>query len=168
MIFDLNMGLEELPDVPTAQGLQSHPHHEASGRLNREPRNHPGPRGLGRGIAMFSIPLKKALLCNPAVRPKSTLSKKKYAHELDRKENGVGSSGSVSLTVDDKASAMLMRASGITGDHEAPTEVAHQQFVGQFVDPMQAGLAGGLRDVFGMQQIGNGGSLEVLVADADE
>ncbi|CAO2205003.1 unnamed protein product [Urochloa humidicola] len=133
----------------------------AEERLNKESTH----KTSSKGISRFSVPLRKALLCTPAVRTKATHPRKHAAADKGHKNKG---SGSTHLPLEEKATSILLRAADIIKEGEIPTDETKEHFVEQFIDPMQPDLVGNMRDVFGLTMNGIGHGLEVLAADADD
>ncbi|CAN6183133.1 unnamed protein product [Urochloa humidicola] len=128
-------------------------------RLNKDTNQRPH----SKGIARLSVPLKKALLCNPAVRSKPTHLKK----HSDKGQKPTPSAN-IHLSVDEKATALLMRSTATIGENEIPTDEAKEKFAEQLVDPMESGFVTNMRSLFGLTVNGLGTGLEVLAIDADD
>ncbi|CAL4928830.1 unnamed protein product [Urochloa decumbens] len=176
LLFDLNEGPEEALapiDHAMATDLGHHASRlvltQADSRLNKEPTEVPTKKGQTKGIARFSVPLKKALLCLPAARLKPSHGKKtsdaSTSTTAARKAAKPGRGGLIVGSVEEKASAMLLKTAGLLVQDEAPTEAAQHLFAQEFVKPARSELVGDMRLAFGLPDMG-AGPLEVLAVDA--
>ncbi|CAN6374364.1 unnamed protein product [Urochloa humidicola] len=182
--IDLNSGPpeEQTPEKRSDEnGLQlaGHLDHdrlvlgEANARLNKEHKDMTSHKAQGKGISRFAIPLKKALLCPPVLRPKACHLKKPLETTVsmgsDRRaaRSQRTTTGLITGSLDEKASAMLLRWAGLLVQNEAPTEAARHQFAQEFVQPACLELVGNMRATFGLPEGGGAGPLEVLAIDAD-
>ncbi|CAN6332874.1 unnamed protein product [Urochloa humidicola] len=179
--FDLNEGpTEEIVSSGETENVEV-PHHPApdadrqvlgmaDSRLNKG-KELAAPRAQGKGVARFSIPLKKALLCPPAMRVKATHSKKSSDASTStvggRKAAKHGRDGLLVGSIEEKASALLLRTAGLLVQDEAPTEAAQHQFAEEFVRPARSELLGDMRTVFRLPGAVGVGPLEVLATDAE-
>ncbi|CAL5086217.1 unnamed protein product [Urochloa decumbens] len=138
----------------------------ADERLNKQRREHTSQKTRTKGMSRIVIPLKKSLLCTPTPKPKMPHIKKTAAGtELAAGIRDKNANKGLSGSVDDKATALLMKTSGIIGDNELPSEAALMQFGTQFVMPMKEDLIGDMRVTFGMPEDGPD-ALGALVGDA--
>ncbi|KAF8653172.1 hypothetical protein HU200_062621 [Digitaria exilis] len=136
-------------------------------RLNKHGKDHSGHGAATRGLTRIAIPLKKSLLCGPPMKPKMTHSRKNtgaveaaQVHHMRKGQKGTCS------TIDEKATTLLMKTSGIYVENEQPSQAAHEQFRGQFVSTMQGSLISDYRVTFGMSEIGEPDNLAVLIGEA--
>lgn len=133
-----------------------------------ENREHTTPRGMVR----FIVPLTKSLLCNPMPRQKNGHAKKSSHSDAVSAATGqpwgtkTKKCGSDS-SLDQQAAALLMKASGVLGDSEQPSESTKQQFSEKFVTPLETGLVGDMRVVLGLPEDGGADRLSALVMPAD-
>ncbi|CAN6350866.1 unnamed protein product [Urochloa humidicola] len=140
----------------------------ADERLNKQGKEHTSHKSVVRGIARLAIPLKKSLLCTPAHKHKLPLSRKIAGNEETAHSHG-DKKGSTSDTssIDDRATALLMKTSGIFGNSELPTEAALLQLGNQFVTPMEGELISDMRTTFGIPDSRGTDALSALVCDVD-
>ncbi|CAN6371533.1 unnamed protein product [Urochloa humidicola] len=147
---------------------------QADARLNKEPSNHLGRRPSARGPSCFSIPLKKSLLCAPPPKPKQGIPKKILSTDhgasghRDRGHAGENAIALPNLPVDEEATALLMRATGVLGPGEQPSDLTKQKFGETFVCPLVSGCVGKVRNVLGLPESGGAGRLAPLVAEAED
>ncbi|CAL5025649.1 unnamed protein product [Urochloa decumbens] len=140
----------------------------ADERLNKQGKELPSHKTGPKGMARLAIPLKKSLLCTPAHKPKTQHYKKSatatemMAGRRDKQVNKIAAG-----SIDNRATALLMKTSGILGDNELPSEAALNQLGTQFVLPMKEDLLGDMRTAFGMPESG-ADALGALLADADD
>ncbi|CAO2206674.1 unnamed protein product [Urochloa humidicola] len=178
MLLDLNISFDRLEAPAQVQCANSAaelvPQRQVLGgadeRLNKEGREHVGGK-TAKGVAMFAVPLKRALLCNPVARQKLTAAKKTAASDAAKPDKkGIKSAykGNTSLPVEDQATALLLKACGVLSDNEKPTAVAVQKFGMNFVHPLQPDLLTDVRNKLGLPADGGTGPLDVLVEDAEE
>jgi hypothetical protein len=164
-LLDLNVGCSDLEDeagLPLARPVLG----AADTRLNKDARASSGSRNQFRAMAMFAVPLKKSLLCTPNTRNKATLGKKVAGPDQEKRVTRQGKHASAVLSLDDRATAVLLQAAG-TGDHSGPlTDEMKMKFYEQLADPMSDALVGSMRQTFGLPAEGEGGLL-ALAADAD-
>jgi hypothetical protein len=145
---------------------------EADVRLNKDSRGLMGSRNHSRGILRLAVLLKKSLLCPPPRRGKPSLSKKdgtagSVSIAADRRGAKLGQSGTSGLSVEDRATSLLLRASDPSGSDAQRSEADKQQFHGQFAASLQSEMLGDMRHVLGIP-VGVTGGLEVLATDADD
>ncbi|CAL4970140.1 unnamed protein product [Urochloa decumbens] len=127
-------------------------------------------RNTARGVACFAIPLKKALLCNPSLRPRTLHLKKKTNMEASALAATAGQNGGkrqAQGSIEEQAAALLIRKSGQLGEREQIQEGDHQKFGEQFVHPMQEDLLGSMRNTFGLPEYGGMDCLGALAIDAE-
>ncbi|CAN6236487.1 unnamed protein product [Urochloa humidicola] len=141
----------------------------ADARLNMDGRDHGGQKRHGKGVALFSVPLKRSLLCNPIQKHKQGHGRKNNlldagsSNHSDRKI-----SRAVGLSVEEKATAFLLETSGVLEKDAAITLAAEEQFGEKFVGQMESDLVGNLRLAFQLPEDGVSGSFDALALDADE
>jgi hypothetical protein len=147
---------------------------EADGRLNREDNGGAASRVQGRGLLKFVVPLRKSLLCNPPAKQKVSNQKKSVpataAAQAARKNVNMMVKGLQGLPVEGKATNLLLSAAGLpTGDGDTIAS-SLLMFGEQFVNPLQAELAGSMRVTLGLPMDADGGAdcLDALVANANE
>ncbi|CAN6237630.1 unnamed protein product [Urochloa humidicola] len=177
LAFDLNLSLDPLEGVVPTHDAEATAKTTrpvlggAEERLNKEGRDHGGCKTTARGVAMFAVPLKRALLCNPAARQKLTHAKKNVSSELpksDRKGNKPAAKGTTTLPIEEQATALLLKACGVMCDNGKPTDTAVQQFGLKFANPLQADLMGDVRNQLGLSAEGGVDTFGALVGDAEE
>ncbi|CAL4930149.1 unnamed protein product [Urochloa decumbens] len=112
-------------------------------------------RGM-KGVARFALPLRKALLANPMTRPKLAHMKKLRGAHADKGERANATSrSSLRMSLDDQATVLLMRKSGVLGvDEQLDTIDANlqEQFVIQLVEPLKDGVLGNMRETFAIKE----------------
>ncbi|CAN6248347.1 unnamed protein product [Urochloa humidicola] len=89
----------------------------------------------------------------------------------DKKKSSKTSTKAPNTSIDDQATVLLMRATGVLGQDETPTEEAHQAFGEQFTGPMLTEPVCDIRIALGLPGEGRADVLSALVtesADADD
>ena len=71
------------------------------------------------------------------------------------------------LSLDERATVLLMKTSGVIGDNEQPSDLSHAQFGNKFVTHLQDDLLGDMRVTFGMPMDGEADSFSALLCDAE-
>ncbi|CAL4966005.1 unnamed protein product [Urochloa decumbens] len=140
----------------------------AEGRLNKHAKDHGGYKAGSRGIARLAVPLKKSLLCPPAHKPKAPHIKKSTC--VEGKSDGANEKiklKGASIPLDEKATVLLMQASGIISGSELPTAADQERFGIQFVAPLQDDILGDMRNTFGLMREGGADKFSTLICDAD-
>jgi hypothetical protein len=132
-----------------------------------------GNRGTSCVLARLAVPLKKSLLCSPMVlKPKASVSKKNSgvvsAAPGERKSGRAPRKQGVSATIEEQATGLLMRTSGVLGENGMPSEHDKENFSGQFFVPLMQDVVGGMRAVFGLPEEGGANSMGALVHDGDD
>ncbi|CAL4919180.1 unnamed protein product [Urochloa decumbens] len=143
----------------------------AEDRLNKDAKGVSNNKAPPKSVSRFAIPLKKALMCNPAARIRAPGVKKTSHSECDlpdkeKKKGGRAAIKRSTLSIDEQATTLLMRASGVIGESDLPTEAAHQQFNEQFVDPLLQEPVCDIRIALGLPGNGHADVLGVLVSEA--
>ncbi|CAL5049708.1 unnamed protein product [Urochloa decumbens] len=111
-----------------------------------------------RGMARMQIPLKKALLTNPVLRPRAAHMKKANADgahsevKAQRRTPRIVPKGASDLSLDDQATVLLMKTSGVISDEETVDAVAQEKFGTQFAEPLTENVVGDMRVTFGIQK----------------
>ncbi|CAL4967550.1 unnamed protein product [Urochloa decumbens] len=188
-LFDLNQVSEEVceevnycnpvPDIPTMQ--QTMPSQDpnddrpalgdASYRLNADNTVSTTPRTAPRGPARFAVPLRKSLLCPPVLKNKSSKAKKQAVTDKGpantTKRIQKDADLRVPMTMDEQATKMLMKTTGILVGDEQLSEEAQQRFGKQFVVHMKEDQVADLRVAFGLPVQGEPDRLSALVAEGD-
>ncbi|CAL5008978.1 unnamed protein product [Urochloa decumbens] len=144
---------------------------DAAGRLNSGATEGAAHRSASRGIARLAVPLRKSLLCPPVLKNKSVKAKKQVAPEKApsnssrkiQKETGT----SVAMTLDEQATKMLMKTTGILVGDGQLSEEAQQRFGNQFVTQMIEDKVVDLRVAFGLPEHGQADRLSALVGEED-
>ncbi|CAN6167185.1 unnamed protein product [Urochloa humidicola] len=157
--FDLNVGLGPLDEEATEvnpsldNGQCRNVLKQADARMNRDG---PGTRAPGRGITCLSITLRKSLLCAPPMKTKQGNGKRGQA-DMGHKARGGdtrGSSVAQQLSTDDEAVTILLKASGVLGEGEMPSDQAKQRFGESLACPMQEQVVGEMRNSLGLPDDG--------------
>ncbi|CAL4969089.1 unnamed protein product [Urochloa decumbens] len=179
-MFDLNQECEMNIETLQPEGEAIHDNQEteraaslndrdilgpAEGRLNKHSKEQVGHKNGPRGMLRLAVPLKKALLCPPVNKPKTPRAKK--PPNADDINSVLKNHKGTTLALDERATALLMRTSGVLGDNEQPSDSSLAVFGNQFVSPMQDDLLGDMRATFGMPLNGGADSLSALLCDAD-
>ncbi|CAL4962704.1 unnamed protein product [Urochloa decumbens] len=133
----------------------------------KEGKGHMANRAAPRGISCFTVPLKRSLLCTPILKPKNGCVKQCSNSVSAAVKQREGKKGNKVLPVEEKATTILMKASDIIGEDETVTESAQEKFGGLFVDPMEAGLMGNMRNALGMPSGGGADEFSTLLVDTD-
>jgi hypothetical protein len=117
------------------------------------------------------VPLRKALLSNPSVWPRSANVKKTVALEGQTEKRKTGKAGGkkLVLSLDDQSTVLLLKTCGALGDGQEPDGVALQALGEQFVDPLQVNLVSDVRKTFGIETATGASAFSALakVADVD-
>ncbi|CAL5044011.1 unnamed protein product [Urochloa decumbens] len=176
-LFDLNLACgpddEEVAivDNPKADRLILG---VADERLNKEVKDRAGQKTQSWGLARLIIPLRKSLLCQPPAKPRGTTTKKQnHATITGADQADPGALKAVlkdqpQRTVDEKATHLLLKASGIFQQGDILTDEVQQQFGEKFVTPIQTELLTDMRGALGMALDGGSGCLDVLINEAEE
>ncbi|CAO1945103.1 unnamed protein product [Urochloa humidicola] len=182
--FDLNVGCDLMnePQMVECEGnsVFISPHgndqersalKQADACLNKEGA---GVKVPHRGISCFSIPLRKSLLCVPPPRIKHANGKKLQLAEngaAGQKERGRATLNSTvlpNLSADDEAADILLKASGVLGPDELPTDMARQKFGESLVCPLQVDVVGEMRTALGLSEDGGADRFAPLIHEADD
>ncbi|CAN6215608.1 unnamed protein product [Urochloa humidicola] len=183
-MFDLNQECESMeePLISTEQFVQDTTNiyavddgkvdrtilGQADGRLNKQGKDQTASRLGGRGTVRLTVPVKKSLLCTPALKTKTPQCKKLPGSEVVAKgQQNKKCTRTASSTIDEKATTLLMKSSGIISDNEPITESAHLHFGNQFVAPMKEKLIGDMRVTFRMTDNDGPDLFSTLVGDAE-
>ncbi|CAN6275443.1 unnamed protein product [Urochloa humidicola] len=137
----------------------------AEARLNKDEKDKAGPKSAVR----FAVPLKKALLCNPMARSKSSGTKKQLQNESvlkERKKANRGTGKKINLPIDEQATVLLMKAAGVITEDAQLTEEAQQQFGETFTEPLLDKPVRDIRIALGLPGDGRVDALGVLVSEA--
>ncbi|CAL5037355.1 unnamed protein product [Urochloa decumbens] len=146
----------------------------ADERLNKEVKDRAGQKTQSRGLARLIIPLRKSLLCQPSAKPRGTTTKKQNHATITGADQADPSALKAVLkdqpqrTVDEKATHLLLKASGIFQQGDILTDEVQQQFGEKFVTPIQTELLTDMRGALGMALDGGSGCLDVLINEAEE
>ncbi|CAO2176019.1 unnamed protein product [Urochloa humidicola] len=138
----------------------------ADGRLNKQRKDLPAHKSGTRGIIKLTVPIKKSLLCNPAPKSKMHSKKDVTVDQIQNAKFTKGLAGSTERNLEDKATLLLMKASGIQGENGLITEEMHLKFGNQFVTPMQEEFIGDMRNTFDMPESAGADKFSILVGDA--
>lgn len=173
--FDLNIGCECLGDV--SDDLNTDGGRvvlgNANGRMNKDCRDHAGHRpSSSRGLVKYIVPLKKSLLCNLMPRLKTANVKKSHAMDalngpFGRPRTNKSSRSGSERSLDDQATLVLMRATGVVGGPDVPTELDKCKLGEKFVAPLETDLVGGVRTILGLPTDGGTDCLGGLVMAVD-
>ncbi|CAN6312545.1 unnamed protein product [Urochloa humidicola] len=136
----------------------------AEGRLNKLPKE--GRKPGSKGVARLAVPLKKSLLCPPAIKPKTQQIKKSSCTE----NAVIAQTGKkcANMSIDEKATALLLKTTGIVTDKEKISDTAVMQFGNQFVTPLQNDLLGEMRGAFNMRENEGADMFSALISDAED
>jgi hypothetical protein len=166
--FDLNLGAEALGGVsPREEDGVAPPAGArsalvpADGRLNKEATEQGRHKQYPRGIPKFAAPLKRALLCNPPLKPRTVNNKKDHQGASHKCNITTMVRATTATTVDEQANALLLKAIGILGGDT-------QKFGEQFVSTMSDGLVCGMRAALGLPVDGEAVAVAVLAHHAED
>ncbi|CAO2162979.1 unnamed protein product [Urochloa humidicola] len=177
--FDLNQEAHVVPQCFSApsgvdQGRQTAPKGRtilgsADGRINKHTKDAAIGKAAPKSVARFAVPLKKALLCNPAARAKVPHTKKMAQTNAVREKNSGSKEGTKkpAMTIEDQASLLLMKATGVVEEGGSITEEAEQAFGEQFIDPLIEEPVTDIRIALGLPGMGRADVLGALVTEAD-
>jgi hypothetical protein len=145
----------------------------AEGRINKDRQELGLPKNQGRGVPKFVAPLRKSLLCNPFVKTKPMTGKKtstegQQMSQVAKKNIKLAVKGSTGMTIEEKATILLMKTSGMAVEGEAVSDALQDQFGGQFVNQMDEALVGDMRTAFGIAGERGVNDFEALAVDDDE
>ncbi|CAO2035919.1 unnamed protein product [Urochloa humidicola] len=141
----------------------------ADARLNKEKKTMGGPKAHAKGMARFAVPLKKSLLCNPPVKCRTGQGKKCSVLPAGPVKISTATSAPTStMSIEDKATSLLLEAGGIISKGEAVTADGEEQFGERFVEHITLEMEGEMRKVFGLNVGGAGERLNPLALDAEE
>ncbi|CAO2175308.1 unnamed protein product [Urochloa humidicola] len=141
----------------------------AEGRLNKEAKEGAAHKPMARTMTRFAVPLRKALLGTPMIRGKASAAKRFVQAEnvlTERKRASKSAPKNVALSIDEQATALLMRATGVIAADEIPTDEAHQAFGETFIDSMIHKPVQDIRIALGLPGEGRVDVLGVLAAEA--
>jgi len=129
-------------------------------------------------LARFVMPVKKPVLQTPTLKKKAASARKtakgssdkgkKSASEMkaERRSVRIANRPNSNLTVEEQATALLIKKSGISGGG-APCAADLNKFHTQFVDPLEGNIVGEMRETFGLPEGGAADSLRPLLIDAE-
>ncbi|CAL5018605.1 unnamed protein product [Urochloa decumbens] len=138
----------------------------ADGRLNKQGKE--PQKSTARGLARLVVPLKKSLLFPPVHKTKAPCSNKNAcADKPTAAEPGRKCHQAANMSLDDKATALLMQASGIIEDGAQLSDSSRLTFSNQFVTHVQNDLLGEMRIALKMPDDGGVDILTALLCDAD-
>ncbi|CAL5027574.1 unnamed protein product [Urochloa decumbens] len=167
-LFDLN---EDAPIVDEATELHGDGAvlKDATDRLNTETKEYNGHRPGTRGLSRFAIPLRKALLCPPAHKTKTPKLKRHVTQDVLPTTSGNKSAHVAGVhehaSIDEQATAFLMKTAGILVGDETMTVEAQQRFGNSFVMPLQFDKVADMRIAFDLPAEGNADKLSSLVGE---
>ncbi|CAL5085028.1 unnamed protein product [Urochloa decumbens] len=160
--FDLNLGsdpFEELNNVEHGMPIGTCRRRDGRTSTRREGKESMGNKQVARGLTCFAVPLKKALLCTPTMRPKIISTKKTSTESTidnvgpTRRLKNV-STAALGQSIDDQATAFLLKASGDAAEDGEVTELAKENFGNRFVDSLQEAMVDDMRKAFGLPEGG--------------
>ncbi|CAN6176449.1 unnamed protein product [Urochloa humidicola] len=146
----------------------------AEGRLNKDTKEGAPHKSAGRNITRFAVPLRKALLGNPIARGRIASAKRNAqtgSTVADKKKGTHDATKHPNLPIEEQATMLLMKATGVIGADEFPTEAAHNAFGEQFTEPPVTEPVYDIRIALGLPGEGRADVLGVLVneaADSDD
>ncbi|CAO2200687.1 unnamed protein product [Urochloa humidicola] len=140
----------------------------AEGRLNKNDKEAPAHKVAPRTVARFAVPLKKALLCNPMMKPKAPSTKKSVqANALPEKK--MASTVSIkksNVPLEDQATALLMKATGVIAESDCITEEAQQAFSEQFINHLNEEPIQDIRIALNLPGLGRADVLGALISES--
>ncbi|CAO1943969.1 unnamed protein product [Urochloa humidicola] len=170
-MLDLNMDCADhadLPPLPPPRTVLG----GAEARLNRDGKEHSGPKSHVKGIARLAVPLRKSLFCQPPPKARQGAGKKHstvvVSKQLDKKTTKGSAAGTGGLGVEDRATALLLQTAGIISAEGQITAEAEEKFGEKFVEHMESGFVADMRVAFGLPEKGASGSLDSLALIAEE
>ncbi|CAN6273964.1 unnamed protein product [Urochloa humidicola] len=169
--FDLNQELTVLQNDAESQPAEHRDRAlmDATERqLNREAPQGSFHKSAPRTVTRFAVPLKRSLLCNPMLRSKSQSTKKQTQVEcaVEKKKSSKSVARNSNMSIDEQATVILMKATGVIDETAKLTEEAQQKFGEQFVDPLQDEPVCDIRIALGIPGKGHADVLGVLVREA--
>lgn len=129
-------------------------------------------------LARFAVPVKKSVLQTPPLKTKPAsvkkpanrppLEEKQVASEVksERRSSRLANKPSSGLSVEEQATALLIKKCGITVSSKSPSVAEQNKFHTTFVGPMEDSVVGGMREAFGLPEGGAEDSLSPLLIDA--
>ncbi|CAN6246949.1 unnamed protein product [Urochloa humidicola] len=172
--FDLNVACPNLVGEFLNEELHAQPDitilGAAQGRLNKE---HTGQKVAVRGVNRYAVPLKRALLCTPLMRPKVSQAKKhpsesSSAGQNVRRHNKNVHKSVLGISLDEQATTMLVRTVGVLREGDKLTEEAIQQFGEQLAAPLHADVVGDMRAKIGLPEVSGRDALSGLLGEAGD
>ncbi|CAL4934038.1 unnamed protein product [Urochloa decumbens] len=171
-MFDLNVQCnypaEELQVQETSDAVEDMRQvlGQAEGRLNKESGGH---KSFPRGMARYTIPLRKSLLCIPPARAKVQVPKKQVdADTVKTDKRGFKGKVKFGLSVDDQATVFLLKTCGIGHDAEEPNDEAQQQLGEKLACPLQENVVTNVRVAFGLPEVGGFDLLTPLLSEVND
>jgi hypothetical protein len=134
---------------------------------------------VGNGMARFVVPIMEPVLLTPVCKPKFASAMKKSAEaEWDhakaasavlpqRCSKRLASKPPTNLTLEEQATALLIKKSGIVCAFKKPSEQDKHRFHSKFVDNLEGEMVTGMRDMFGLPEGGAMDILAPLIIDAE-
>ncbi|KAG2624172.1 hypothetical protein PVAP13_3KG109800 [Panicum virgatum] len=130
---------------------------------------------VSEDLARFAVAIKQPLLQTPAKNIKSRTVLMQSAEDnlaasdkkSERRSKRLANRPPSNLTVEQQATALLVRKSGILGPTKMPTAAEQNRFHTQFVENLEGEVVHGMRDMFGLPEGGVADSLSPLLIDAE-
>jgi hypothetical protein len=146
---------------------------DAEERMNKDARDNAVHKGAARSLIKYTAPLKKALLCNPPSRLRSTVPKKQPSLDASTVSQGAkkklpkAPAKHSNITLNDQATAFLMKTCGGLGQQDRLDDLAKQKLAETFTTHLQAEMVGNVRDAFGILDDGGATAFSALLSAAD-
>jgi hypothetical protein len=99
------------------------------------------------------VPIQPPVLSTPVISNKIATKKKERSQLLPIKHSArLAAQPKTNLTMEDQATALLIRKSGVLFTGAAPNNAAHAEFRGKFTEPLKHDAMGGFNDMFGLEE----------------
>ncbi|KAG2635962.1 hypothetical protein PVAP13_2NG370400 [Panicum virgatum] len=134
---------------------------------------------VGNGMARFVVPIMEPVLLTPVCKSNFASAMEKSAEaEWDhakatsavlpqRRSKRLASKPPTNLTLEEQATALLIKKSGIVCAFKKPSEQDKHRFHSKFVDNLEGEMVTGMRDMFGLPEGGAMDILAPLIIDAE-
>ncbi|RLN33559.1 hypothetical protein C2845_PM03G14920 [Panicum miliaceum] len=137
------------------------------------------PGQVSKGVARFAVSIKKPVLQTPSLKTESASARKaaqrpsavekmtSSEQKAERRSKRLANKPPSNLSIEEQATAFLIRRCGISGPSKMPSAAEQSRFRTQFVEHMEGEVVHGMRDVFGLPEDGVADSLSPLLIDAE-
>jgi hypothetical protein len=99
------------------------------------------------------LPIDAPILPTPQTRKRG---KERCRQEPTRQSARIASKPKTNLTMEEQATALLIKRSGVLFSGNTPNHVVQDEFMGQFTEPLKNTAMGGFKELFGIPDEANG------------